>query len=341
MSQKKPLSAAVVSLLTLAAESACYTAPSCERQAVRREVTFAPVDATLHEDGRFTLRGQGLDGTYRSCVEVCAQRPDVQEVRACTGPTLTGSAKSEALVIECEVDAVVCEGDEILTMGSGRRHAGYPKPSELPGGHVARLVAMAEEEAAAVTAFAWLAEDLEEHGLDEALAARARRASADEIRHFRALSRAARRAGGEPRPHRAGVRASRSLVAVALENAVEGCVREAAGAALLLVQAKQASDARLARAFAKIAEDELAHAALSWDILEACLRALPAGEAGALMAHLDAAIARLDVGLFGKSDEPSRRTLGLPAPAEERALATGLRAALAEAAAAAWAARAA
>ncbi|MCY1008004.1 hypothetical protein OV079_21085 [Nannocystis pusilla] len=60
--------------------------------------------------------------------------------------------------------------------------------------------------------------------------------------------------------------AVRSLEALARENAVEGCVRETFGALVARYQASVAADEPLRRLFAAIAEDELDHAALAWDV---------------------------------------------------------------------------
>jgi hypothetical protein len=56
----------------------------------------------------------------------------------------------------------------------------------------------------------------------------------------------------------------RTLESIAHENAVEGCVHETYGAALLAWQARFATDASLGRIFATIAADEEGHAALAW-----------------------------------------------------------------------------
>jgi hypothetical protein len=49
-----------------------------------------------------------------------------------------------------------------------------------------------------------------------------------------------------------------------MENAVEGCVREAHGALVAAFQATHASEASVRAAFAKIAVDEAEHAELSF-----------------------------------------------------------------------------
>jgi hypothetical protein len=56
------------------------------------------------------------------------------------------------------------------------------------------------------------------------------------------------------------------MVAIAVENAVEGCVRETFGAVVAAWQAAHAGDPRIARTMARIAADETRHAALAWAI---------------------------------------------------------------------------
>jgi rubrerythrin len=58
----------------------------------------------------------------------------------------------------------------------------------------------------------------------------------------------------------------RDLFEVALENAVEGCVRETFGALTATYQADRATDPKIARLMRGIAKDETRHAALAWEI---------------------------------------------------------------------------
>jgi hypothetical protein len=53
---------------------------------------------------------------------------------------------------------------------------------------------------------------------------------------------------------------------MALENVVEGCVRETFGAAVALRQALNAKDPEVRATHQAIAVDEASHAALSWDL---------------------------------------------------------------------------
>jgi hypothetical protein len=68
----------------------------------------------------------------------------------------------------------------------------------------------------------------------------------------------------------------RSLDAIAVENAREGCVRETYGALAAWWQAAHAKHAPLRRAMARIAADETRHATLAWMIDRwACSRLEP------------------------------------------------------------------
>src|SRR6185503_14935870 len=60
----------------------------------------------------------------------------------------------------------------------------------------------------------------------------------------------------------------RDLEAIAIENATEGCVRETYGALLGFWQARAARHPAVREVYARIAEDELSHAALAWRVAE-------------------------------------------------------------------------
>jgi hypothetical protein len=115
-------------------------------------------------------------------------------------------------------------------------------------------------EAASVPAFVRLARELDHHGAPD-LAARARAAARDEVRHARDVARTfgirVPRVRVRPLP-------LRELDAIAIDNAVEGS-REALGAAAALFKSKHA-DPRWRPLFGRIAADEARHAQLAWDI---------------------------------------------------------------------------
>ena len=128
------------------------------------------------------------------------------------------------------------------------------------------LARMAYFEAASVPAFERLARELEAHGAPERLRRAAVRASRDEVRHARVMTALAGRRGAsvpEPRVRRGGVR---SLVAMAIENAVEGCVNETFAAAVAVAQSMTAGDPQFKPAMRRIGGDELRHAELAWSV---------------------------------------------------------------------------
>ena len=125
---------------------------------------------------------------------------------------------------------------------------------------------MSELEAASVFAFERLAEELAFHGAPTTLIDDARAFAADEVRHTAITASLARRFGAEAREPAVGPLPVRNRLAIALENAVEGCVRETFGALQATFQACAAEDAAIARAMRAIADDETRHAALAWRV---------------------------------------------------------------------------
>ena len=132
----------------------------------------------------------------------------------------------------------------------------------------AYFASAARLEAASVTAFRRLHDELALHDAPQELLDGARAAEHDEVRHTRAMARLARRHGVRYVRPRVSEVAPRSLEDVARENAVEGCARETFGALLATWQASQIADPELAETFGTIAADETRHAALSWSIAQ-------------------------------------------------------------------------
>ena len=137
-----------------------------------------------------------------------------------------------------------------------------------PGAAARFLAQAAYLEAAAVDAFETLARELEMHGAPQGLRAAARRAARDERRHARATKKLAERAGARVPAVKVEPPGVRSLEEMAIENAVEGCVRETFGAAVAMIQAEQAGDLDVRRAMKRIALDETRHAELSWAVAQ-------------------------------------------------------------------------
>jgi hypothetical protein len=211
----------------------------------------------------------------------------------------------------------------------GRRPAGLelcslPERDELAA-HFARS---AELEAASVQAFATLISELRAHGAPASLLARAARAGRDEVRHARDVARLARSFGGRVRPPRVTCIAPRSLEEVALENAVEGCVRETYGALIAAHQARCAADRRVRALYARIARDETRHAALSLDVAAWAAPKLSA----AARQRVDMASRRTLAALHDSLQTPFAEALisaaGLPRPEVATALLQQLHSAL-------------
>jgi hypothetical protein len=158
-------------------------------------------------------------------------------------------------------------GSEDTGVCVGRRpdglHLATTQCDDAVGKHLAH---MAWLEGAAIHAFERLVIDLEQHNAPADLITRAKRAVVDEIDHATRVGALAQRFGATIPDVVVAPHTARSLYDVALENAVEGCVRETYGVVDALFRSQQAQDAQVRQLFAGIAEDETRHAALSWDI---------------------------------------------------------------------------
>lgn len=192
----------------------------------------------------------------QQCAELCMQA-GTNTVQSCVLTAIDGEP-----AVSCEVLATQDCG------GIGRRPAGLaPAIATAARGALARhFSAAAHLEAASVPAFETMARELAAHGAPRALRRRALRAAREEARHTSAVAALARRYGGtlvHPIVKRQPVR---PLEDVALENAVEGCVRETSGAAVARWQSLHAASPDLRRTLRRIADDETRHAALSWDV---------------------------------------------------------------------------
>ena len=179
------------------------------------------------------------------------------------------------------------------------------------------FAATAHLEAASVDAFSQLAAELSRHRAPQHLVRAAKRAGRDEVRHARTLAALARHHGGvvpqvcvRPIP-------PRSLEELAIENAVEGCVRETFSALVATWQARAAQPPAVCRAFAGIAKDETRHADLAWAI-DGWARSRISNRA---RKHVDEQRTLAVQTLAGEIAEPSRSLrlgAGLPTAARAR-----------------------
>jgi hypothetical protein len=181
---------------------------------------------------------------------------------------------------------------------TGRLTEGYSAPEcGTRGGDGERLAAMAYLEAVSVHAFERLGRELAAHGAPPSLLRDARRARRDEVRHTAMTTRLARSRGASPRlpeaPSRRATGAARPLFEIALENAVEGCVRETYGAVTGLVEAETSRDASLRRAMKQIAADECRHAELAWEVHAWAMARLSSDERRRVEAAMRDAVAEI------------------------------------------------
>lgn len=171
-----------------------------------------------------------------------------------------------------ETESVVVEkGDPNCAIG--RRPGGHEaSPPSLATtndreGLGAFLGKIAQLEAASVVAFAQLEQEYAALGAPERLLKKMRQARRDEVRHARTMTNLAAAHGATvPAVVARPFRALPTLETLATENLVEGCIRETFGALVAAVQATRAENPRIRLALARIAVDEAAHAALSWEL---------------------------------------------------------------------------
>jgi len=205
----------------------------------------------------------GRQPTDSNCMELC--RPRVHSPVGCDAYSTTvrdpdGSIR-EVHTTQCTYSSLSgCNND-------GRAPEGL-KPGQVEAGCAlgALFAQMAWLEAASVPAFLRLADELKAHGAPEALVRAARRSAGDEVRHTRAIEALARRHGAAVPQVELEPFSERSLEAMVLENAREGCIRETYGAVVAGWQAHNARDEQVRVELARIAEDELRHAELAWAV---------------------------------------------------------------------------
>jgi len=210
------------------------------------------------------------------------------------------------------------EGLEVVARGSDRG-------GDALGLVLARNAAL---ESAAVRSFEQLARELAWHGAPDALVARTRRAARQEVTHARLMRRAAAVRGCKvPRTRaRPAPAAARTLFEIARENAVEGCGREALGAALLHLQSRRCPDPALTSVLARIAADETGHAELSWQLHAWLLSRLDPRERAEVLAAHEAFLDRCEESAPPElADAEVAASLGMPTRRQWRVLVSAVR----------------
>ncbi len=242
---------------------------------------------------------------------------------ACNGSTLSCrkiTVDGGAPLVEC-IFAESC--------GAGRRTSGQSRAAGLGvDEYGAWLAATASLERQSIHAFSRLARELTSLGAPRQLVERVRVARSDEVRHSRRMTRLASQRGARPAPSvrvpRERRALGRAIVDIAIENAVEGRVRETFSALLAHHQAVHATDPMLALAMKAIAREETSHAALSHDVHAWLLLRLTKTERARVRHHVREAANKLEIDAAIDLSTETLTLAGLPPPAVSHALARAM-----------------
>lgn len=260
-----------------------------------------------------TTRGNAL--SEDECEDLC----DDGDVVGCSvfpsAATCTDSSKTDSTLVPqallCRTTHLEFENPFESKSVDGRRPEGFFPTTQVSD--LGTLFAESYElEAASVDAFERLARELEAFGAPAALVERAHDAKRDEIRHARWTAVLARKHGVEPNTVKPAPLSVRNLFAMALENAVEGVVRETFGAARALYRATCIPDPRAQRVMRRIAQDELRHAELSWDVALFAAEHLDTSERLAIARAIEDELQCLERAVAKEEDPWLRRAGGLP-----------------------------
>jgi hypothetical protein len=279
----------------------------CYKTVIKQFTVDTPADPPLQ------LRIESCRADVDACMELCTMLM-----------TRAGLPAPEQCAVEFRSTTVYATTSRSeYTGGSncpveGRRPAGLVEPRRLDAHDaIGRWLAHAAWlEAASIPAFIYLARELDLHGAPRALSRAALAATRDEVRHARIMRQLAARFGATPPTVDVALPAERSLEEMAIENAIEGCVRETWGAVVARWQAHRAGDPELRAAFRSIADDEARHAALAWAVDSWVRTRLPA----AAHPRIDSARERGVRELFAGPTHEALVMLGLPFGADERGL---------------------
>ena len=248
--------------------------------------------------------------------------PDAGDISSATCSALCNGQEYPTCNFEPSSSTLACGGVCIGRM-TGAIRARYSESAQSVGDYIARAATL---EAAAVTAFEILARELAHFGAPDSLIRSARRAQQDESRHAATMTTLARSFGCEPTLADVSDAGARPMIAVALENVVEGCVRETFGAYVASWQAARANDPRLAAAMKVIARDETRHASLSWRVFDWLGGQLGSDDRARVHRAAAAALSTLEASLASDPTPALAEPLGLPNAKQARALLETMRA---------------
>jgi hypothetical protein len=256
----------------------------------------------------------GNNGELLSDEEICAIlcREQHEDINGCK---ILGETASGYVNFECTY-LPFCGGRSHLCV---RSHGDDDSPTAA-----AWLARAAHDEAASVHAFTALLAELTAHRAPESLLARLRAAADDEVRHAAIIKNLAEAHGAALIPPKITTTPPRTLLAIALENAREGCVNETWAALCAAHQARRAADPHTRTIFAGIAADEARHAELAWSLDTWLMGQLTAAERALVESTRRAAARELHTALADRPHGPELAALGLPDPATARHLAASL-----------------
>ncbi len=256
---------------------------------------------------------------------------------ACTAPDATASAGTDTAYdpgplytckpIEGSLASLTCYFEDCAY---GRRPAGLRSGGRAVTSHaLGRLFAEgAHLEAASVPAFERLAAALTAHGAPASLCARALAAAADERRHAAQMTALAALFDATPATLELDAVAAPTLLELARDNAIQGCVGETWAALLARHQADTAELPQIRAAMTEIAADETEHAELAWAIDAWLHTILSVAEQTEVLTARAEACDSLRRHISAAIDHPAQRTAGLPRRSTALALHDGLRRAL-------------
>lgn len=262
-------------------------------------------------------------GATLSDEEVCAMACEAGQ----QDPQVAGTLSSCSIEHTADEHLVTCLYP--ATCG-GRRHACV---RSRPAGHgpdpaALWLARAAHDEAGSVHAFVALRHELAALGAPDSLLAALAAAADDEARHAAMTAALAHDRGADVEAPEIAAHPVRDLRAIALENAVEGCVFETWAALVAAHQARTAVDPAVRAAYAEIAADERRHAELAWTIDSWLLGQLDDDARDDVLAARRLAAARLAAHVATAADQPEVIALGVPAARVATQLCAGLDAAL-------------
>ena len=299
--------AAFVAFGIVTAAAGCYGPPHCDDFSRKQRTVDVSGDVVRGDGASFSVSGRGH---FDSCEAFCAVEPGVESVNACRPPERSGAS---GWVIKCDVQATECRSEELIGIpGKGRLPEGF-YPPHGHGDTLGDYFAMAAQlEAVSVPAFHRLARELAAHHAPVSLVRAARSAARDEVKHTRMMQALARRHGATPVLPQIGALAVRDLEAIAIENAIEGCVGETMGAIVATAQAARAEDRSTRRAMAIVSRDETEHAILAWRVHVYCLTQLSGAAQARVRQALLQATHAMEAGTVAVQAPAVRRRAGLP-----------------------------